>query len=80
MRQIEIESIDMSKPRVRYKGQVQDKCALSGLIHDVALMAGNSVYPMWSDIYWDSARYDELRDYLTKWIEKYKSKYNSNYV
>ena len=79
MKPVRIEEIDFSKPRVRYQGKVQDKCDLSFLIHEVALSAGNSVWPLYSDIYWDTALYKELVDDLKKWVEKHKNKYNSNY-
>lgn len=73
-RRINIADIDFSKPRVRYKGEVQDKCSLSGLIHDTAFMLGNTSWPLWSDIYWDTARYDELRDRLIKNVNALKQK------
>ena len=75
---IDIASINTDKPRVRYKGKVQDKCDLSYLIHKVALMAGNSSWPLYSDIYWDSAKYDELKHILIKWIDKYFAKVKNN--
>lgn len=75
---IDIASINTDKPRVRYKGRVQDKCDLSYLIHEVALMAGNSSWPLYSDIYWDSAKYDELKNILIKWIDKYFAKVKNN--
>ena len=68
---IEITNIDFNKPRVRYKGKVQDKCDLSFLIHEVAFMAGNTSWPLYSDIYWDKARYEELKTILLEWIDKY---------
>ena len=78
MRTIDINAIDMSKPRVRYNGKAQDKCGLSGIIHDVAFMAGNNAWPLYSDIYWDSARYDELKERLSHWICKYKTQKTNN--
>lgn len=75
---VSIEDLDFSKPRVRYKGEVQDKCALSGLIHDTAFMCGNTSWPLWSDIYWDSARYDELKERLIENVNKLKAKNNGN--
>lgn len=70
MRKIQLDLIDMTRPRVRYNGEVQDKCQLAGLIHDVALMAGNSIWPLYSDIYWDSATYVYLKAELNKWMER----------
>lgn len=75
---IDVSAIDFSKPKVRYKGKVQDKCDLSYLIHEVAFMAGNSAWPLYSDIYWDSAKYDELKHILIKWINKYFAKIKNN--
>lgn len=71
---VDISEIDFSKPRVRYKGRVQDKCGLSYLIHEVAFMTGNDSWPLYSDIYWDSAKYDDLKNFLLKWIDKYFAK------
>lgn len=69
---VDISEIDFSKPRVRYKGRVQDKCDLSYLIHETAFMCGNSCWPLWSDIYWDSAKYGELREKLQENVNKLK--------
>lgn len=69
----DLEKIDMTRPRVRYNGEVLDKCSLSGLIHDVAFMAGNTYWPIWSDIYWYSATYKELVSYAIEWINRYNS-------
>lgn len=63
--------IDLSGKRVRYKGEVQDKCGLSNVIHKVASKHGNGNWPLWSDIYWYSATYSELREYLEEWMNKY---------
>ena len=71
---IDIAALDFSKPRVRYKGRVEDKCGLSYLIHETALMLGNTSWPLWSDIYWDSARYDELKERLIENVNKLKAK------
>jgi len=69
---VDISEIGFSKPRVRYKGRVQDKCDLSFLIHETAFMCGNTIWPLWSDIYWDTARYDELRERLQENVNKLK--------
>ena len=69
---VDISEIDFSKPRVRYKGRVQDKCDLSYLIHETAFMCGNSNWPLWSDIYWDTAKYGELREKLQENVNKLK--------
>jgi len=71
---IDIAALDFSKPRVRYKGKAEDKCGLSCLIHETALMLGNTRWPLWSDIYWDSARYDELKERLIENVNKLKTK------
>lgn len=63
----DLDTLDLSRPKVRCNGHALDKCALSSLIHELALKAGNSSWPLWSDIYWDSATYAELREYLVKW-------------
>ena len=75
---IDVSAIDFSKPRVRYKGKVQDKCDLSYLIHETAFMCGNRNWPLWSDIYWDSARYDELKEKLQDNVNKLKAKDNEH--
>lgn len=69
----DLKKIDMTRPRVRYNGEVLDKCSLSDLIHDVAFMAGNKAWPLWSDIYWYSATYKELVSYAIKWMDKYNN-------
>lgn len=77
MKRINIQDIDFSKPRVRYQGEVQDKCDLSFLINEVALMAGNGDWPLHSDIYWHSSKYSELKETLIGWINKYNEKQES---
>ena len=62
----DLSTLDMSRPRVRCNGRVLDKCALSGLIHELALRAGWEAWPLVSDIYWDSMTYAELRAELDK--------------
>lgn len=74
----DLEKIDMTRPRVRYNGEVLDKCSLSGLIHDVAFMAGNTSWPLWSDIYWYSATYKELVSYAIEWLNRYNSRNNED--
>lgn len=69
---VDISEIDFSKPRVRYKGRVQEKCDLSYLIHETAFMCGNRNWPLWSDIYWDTAKYGELREKLQENVNKLK--------
>lgn len=64
----DISKIDLSRKRVRYDNKALDKCALSSLIHDVAFMAGNTCWPLWTDIYWDSAPYIELRRTLIHFL------------
>ena len=68
------ETIDVTRPRVRYDGRALDKCALSSLIHEVAFAAGNSAWPLWSDIYWDTATYSELKQKLISWLDAYNKK------
>lgn len=66
----DLSTLDLSKSRVRCNGRSLDKCSLSSLIRECAVRSGHSGYILWSDIYWDSALYSELRsillDYLTK--------------
>lgn len=57
----DLSTLDMSHPRVRCNGCALDKCALSGLIHEVAQRAGWAAWPLVSDIYWYSMTYAELR-------------------
>lgn len=61
----------MSKPRVRCNGRALDKCALSGLIHEVALRSGWDSWPLVSDIYWDTMTYAELRAKLDVFYTAY---------
>ena len=57
----DLSTLDMSHPRVRCNGCALDKCALSGLIHEVAQRAGWDAWPLVSDVYWYSMTYAELR-------------------
>lgn len=66
-----LDTLDLSRARVRCNGRALDKCSLASLIHEVALRAGNTCWPLWSDIYWDSSLYSELRDSLYDWLIKY---------
>ena len=66
-----LETLDLSRARVRCNGRALDKCSLASLIHEVALRAGNFSWPLWSDIYWDSALYSDLRGVLYHWLDKY---------
>lgn len=72
MKRIDISKIEISANgrNVRYKGIAQDKCALSFLIHEVAFLAGNLSWPLWSDIYWESSTKLELVVYLSYWLSK----------
>lgn len=56
-----LETLDLTRPRVRCNGRALDKCSLSSLIHEVALRSGWDAFPLVSDIYWDTMTYAELR-------------------
>ena len=66
-----LETLDLSRARVRCNGRALDKCSLASLIHEVALRAGNREWPLWSDIYWYSGLYSELREDLNRWLVKF---------
>lgn len=68
---VQISSFDLSKPRVRYAGRVLDKCSLSSYIHDVAVMVKHDCFPLYTDIYWDSCTYSELKEQLIKFINRF---------
>ena len=74
MAKVNISLVDLSRAKVRYNGRVLDKCGLSSLIHDVALIAKDHYVgcTLYTDIYWDTITYNELREYLIKWISKVK--------
>lgn len=68
----EIENIndfDFSKPKARYRGEVLDKCSMSHWIHVTDFMLGNDDWPTYYDIYWDSAKYDEMKNELKDNVE-----------
>lgn len=67
----DLSTLDMSHPRVRCNGFALDKCALSGLIHEVALRSGWEAWPIISDIYWYSMTYADLRAELDKFYLAY---------
>lgn len=71
---IKITDIDMTGKRVRFQGVCLDKCDMSWLIHNVASQSGNVIWPIVTDIYWDSYKYSELKDELIKWISRYNNK------
>lgn len=73
-----LETLDLTHKRVRCNGRVLDKCALSSLIHEVAFDA-RAYFPLWSDIYWDSATYAELRERLEIWLVRRWLWNNLNY-
>lgn len=73
-----LETLDITHKRVRCNGRVLDKCALSSLIHEVAGDA-RANFPLWSDIYWDSATYAELRERLEIWLVRRWIWNNLNY-
>lgn len=73
-----LETLDLTHKRVRCNGRVLDKCALSSLIHEVAGDA-RANFPLWSDIYWDSATYAELRERLEIWLVRRWIWNNLNY-
>ncbi len=73
-----LETLDLTRARVRCNGHSLDKCSLSGLIHEVAYKAGH-VGVLWSDIYWDSATYAELRERLEMWLVRMWLMNNLNY-
>lgn len=74
IKDFKVSEIDLSGKRVRFRGVCEDKCGLSSVIHHVAFLAGNSVWPLWSDIYWDSFKYSDLKEELIRWIDKYNNK------
>lgn len=61
---IDLADIDISKPKVRYKGIVVDKFGLHSLIHDTDYMLGNEAWPTAIDIYWDNYTYESLKKRL----------------
>ena len=65
----DLNGFDFSKPKVRYRGKVQDKCSLSHWIHVTDFMLGNDSWPTYYDIYWDSAKYDEMRNELKENVD-----------
>lgn len=66
----DLSTLDLSKSRVRCNGKSLDKCSLSNLIRECALRSGHPGYTLWSDIYWDSASYSELRSLLLDYLIK----------
>lgn len=66
-----LDTLDLSRARVRCNGRALDKCSLASLIHEVAFRAGNTSWPLWSDIYWDSSLYSELRESLCDWLVRF---------
>ena len=73
-----LHTLDLSRQRVRCNGNALDKCSLASLIHEVAFKAG-AHFPLWSDIYWDSATYAELRERLDMWLVRMWLKNNLEY-
>ena len=65
-----LDTLDLSRARVRCNGRALDKCSLASLIHEVALRAGNTSWPLWSDIYWYYGLYSELKEDLVLWLVK----------
>ena len=69
IRDVNIEEIDFTKSRVKYKGITQDKCGVKGLIHDTELALGNNVWPIYTDIYWFDTPYWQLREKLLRNVQ-----------
>lgn len=59
----DLSTLDLSRARVRCNGGALDKCSLSSLIREINVKAGIT-YNTWSDIYWFSASYGDLKDCL----------------
>lgn len=63
---LNLEDITFTKTRVKYKGQMADKCLVKSLLHDTEFMLGCNVWPLISDIYWYDMRYANLKESLEK--------------
>lgn len=63
---LNIENITFTKTRVKYKGQMADKCQVKSLLHETEFMLGRNVWPLYSDIYWYDMRYADLKEPLEK--------------
>ena len=61
---IDLADVDISQPKVRYKGEGVDKFGLHSLIHDTDYMLGNEAWPTAIDIYWDNYTYESLKKRL----------------
>lgn len=66
---VNAEDFDFSKAKVRYKGEVKDKCALSTLIHCVEYQIGQTVWPLATDIYWFDYDYKYLKTKLEESVK-----------
>lgn len=75
-----LNTLDLSKKRVRCNNMVLDRCAIAGLIHEVAIQAGCNAWPLVSDIYWDSSSYSELVADLKKWLYRLREKTGLDFI
>lgn len=66
---VRAEDFDFSKSKVRYKGQVKDKCTLASLIHCVEYQIGQTVWPLVTDIYWFDYDYNYLKTKLEQCVK-----------
>ena len=66
---VNIEDIEFTKTRVKYLNVTQDKCGVKSLIHNTEYALGNTVWPIYSDIYWFDMPYKELRERLLKNVQ-----------
>ena len=66
---VDFDAIEFTKTRVKYKGTTLDKCGVKNLVHDTEYALGNTVWPIYSDIYWFDMPYKELRERLLKNVQ-----------
>ena len=66
---VNIEDIEFTKTRVKYLNVTQDKCGVKSLIHNTEYALGNTIWPIYSDIYWFDMSYKELREKLLKNVQ-----------
>ena len=63
---LNVDDVTFTKTRVKFKGQLADKCIVKSLIHDSEFMLGQNVWPLFSDIYWYDMRYADLKEHLER--------------
>ena len=63
---LNVDDVTFTKTRVKYKGQLADKCIVKSLIHDSEYMLGQNLWPLFSDVYWYDMRYSDLKEQLER--------------